>query len=391
MRIHLNNFLVINWRLLLITFMLNGCATNIDTVEDLDISPDEPINIAVFTPFGSKEKNLAHIGRSLRDAAILAKQDLGDLNLNLTIYNSGEREDPGTGAAYSAIKDGAHLIIGPFIPKKVENVSRISRQAGVKIIAFTDDIDVAKESVFIMGDNSLNRAEKLVQYAVKKKKYRFGIISSIKDSQSNLESSFRTVIQKNGGIITFSMYYPDKITSLYDFTEGLRQKVISSHPDAIIFTDNPNKRIPLIAADLTDIINSAPGERLQIIGLTRWDLDSSIMSEPSLEGSWLAIPDNRFRKVYEEKFLRKFGYRPHLTSNLAYDAVAAIGVLIGKRRITKTLHPFSARELTNSNGFIGIDGIFRFKPDGKIEKELAIVEIEKGRPNILKPPSNKFP
>ena len=85
MRINLNNFLVINWRLLLITLMLNGCATNIDSVEDLDIGPEEPINLAVFTPFGSKEKKLAHIGRSLRDAAILAKQDLGDLNLNLTI------------------------------------------------------------------------------------------------------------------------------------------------------------------------------------------------------------------------------------------------------------------------------------------------------------------
>ena len=139
------------------------------------------------------------------------------------------------------------------------------------------------------------------------------------------------------------------------------------------------------------MIDPSSENHLQIIGLTRWDLDSSIMFEPALTGSWLAIPDNRFRKVYEQKFLKKFGYRPHLTSNLAYDAVAAMGVLIRKRSITKSLHPLSTHELTNINGFIGVDGIFRFKPDGRIEKELSIVEVKNGRTNILRPAANKFP
>ena len=391
MRIHLNRFLVIDIRLFLVIFGLSACVTNIEPLTDSAIDPDEPIKVAVLAPFGSKEKKLAYIGRSLRDAALLAKQDLGTSNLDLIIYDTGEWVDHSTGPVDSAITDGANFILGPFLPEKVKSISTFAKQARLKIIAFTDDITVAKNDIFILGDNPINRAEKLVQYAVKKKKYRLGIISAIKDSQSDLENSIRSIVRENGGIVTFSVYYPDKISNLSNVAEDLRQKVISSHTNAIIFTDSPNKRIPLIAADLTDIINSDSENRLQIIGLTRWDLDSSIMLEPALAGSWLAVPDNRFRKVYEEKFLKKFGYRPHLSSNLAYDAVAAMGVLIRKRSITKSLHPLNTKELTNINGFIGVDGIFRFKPDGRIEKALSIVEVIKGRTNILKPAANKFP
>ena len=390
-RIHLRRFLVIDVRLILVIFALNGCVANIEPLPKPTIEPDKPIKVAVLAPFGSKEKKLAYIGRSLRDAALLAKQDLGTSNLDLIIYDTGKREDHRAGPIFSAITDGANFILGPVLPEKVKSISTISKQAGVKIIAFTDDITVAENGVFILGDNPINRAEKLIQYAVKNKKYRLGIISAIKDSQSDLENSIRSIIRKNGGIVTFSEYYPDKISSLSNVAEVLRQKVISSHTDAIIFTDNPNKRIPLIVADLTDMIDPGSENHLQIIGLTRWDLDPSIMFEPALTGSWLAIPDNRFRKVYEQKFLKKFGYRPHLTSNLAYDAVAAMGVLIRKRSITKSLHPLNTNGLTNINGFIGVDGIFRFKPDGRIEKELSIVEVKKGRTNILKPAANKFP
>ena len=47
-------------------------------------------------------------------------------------------------------------------------------------------------------------------------------------------------------------------------------------------------------------------------------------------------------------------------------------------------------EVMNINGFIGIDGIFRFKSDRTAEKTLAIVEINQGRTSILKSASNKF-
>ena len=77
-------------------------------------------------------------------------------------------------------------------------------------------------------------------------------------------------------------------------------------------------------------------------------------------------------------------------SSLAYDAIAAMGVLVRRRDVHQTYYPFSTSEILNTNGFIGIDGIFRFKSDRTVEKALAIMEIRNGQSNILKPALNKF-
>jgi hypothetical protein len=41
-------------------------------------------------------------------------------------------------------------------------------------------------------------------------------------------------------------------------------------------------------------------------------------------------------------------------------------------------HRFTAEALTDPNGFSGVDGIFRFAPDGSSERGLAVLAIEPG-------------
>ena len=59
------------------------------------------------------------------------------------------------------------------------------------------------------------------------------------------------------------------------------------------------------------------------------------------------------------------------TATLAYDAVALVAALVktqGKQR-------FSAEVLTNPSGFTGIDGLFRFRPDGTNQRGLAVLRV----------------
>ena len=373
-----------------VSIFLHACSTDLGSINDNAIEPTETIKIAVLVPFGAKEKKLSHIGKSLRDAALLAKQDLGSLNLQIIIYDTKGRVDSGLDSAYSAINGGAHLIVGPFLPDVVKAISTVTKSEGIKIVSFASDLELAGNNTFIIGDTPVNRTQKLVKYAVEKEKYRFGIISSIESSNSELEKSIRSMIKRSGGIETFNIHYSGNMNSLSDIAEEVREIAVSTPIDAIIIPGDPNRQIPLLAAELSDITNSTGNGQIQIIGLSRWDLATSLLSEPSLQGSWLAIPDTRFRKIYEEKFIKKFGYRPHLLSSLAYDAIAAMGVLVRKRDVHGTYYPFSTSEILNTNGFIGIDGIFRFKSNRTVEKALAVMEIRNGQPNILKPALNKF-
>ena len=378
-------------RISLIIILLNACSTNLGSITNNAIKPDETIQIAVLAPFGAKEKKLSYIGKSLRDATLLAKQDLGNLNIQLRIYDTKGREAISIDSVHSAINDGADIITGPFLPETTKAISTISKSKGIKVISFSNDLTLAGDNIFVIGDTSVNRAEKLIKYSLEQEKYRFGIISSIDDKYSELENLIRDKIFKNGGIETFSIYYSQELENLSEIAKEAREKAIATNTDVIIFTDDPNRKISLLAAELQDMTNSSEKGKIQIIGLSRWDLSSSILSESSLQGSWVAIPDNRFRAIYEKRFVKKFGYRPHLTSSLAYDAIAAVGALIRKRDIEQSYYPFNTNEIVNSNGFIGIDGIFRFKSDRTTDKELAIATIERNQPNVLKLSPNKFP
>src|SRR3569833_3128493 len=66
--------------------------------------------------------------------------------------------------------------------------------------------------------------------------------------------------------------------------------------------------------------------------------------------------------------------RPARTATLAYDAVALVAALAR----TQGGHRFAPDVLTNASGFAGIDGLFRFRPDGSNERGLAVMRIASG-------------
>ena len=51
---------------------------------------------------------------------------------------------------------------------------------------------------------------------------------------------------------------------------------------------------------------------------------------------------------------------------------------------------FSAEAITNPNGWTGVDGIFRFLPDGRTERALAVLEIQAGRNTVVSPAPTTF-
>jgi branched-chain amino acid transport system substrate-binding protein len=55
----------------------------------------------------------------------------------------------------------------------------------------------------------------------------------------------------------------------------------------------------------------------------------------------------------------------------------------GAQRITDEM-------LTNPSGFAGIDGVFRFKPDGTNERGLAVRRVAAGGGQIVSPAPRSF-
>ena len=378
-------FLVI---FLSIIIILNACISNVQ--EDYNHLKDNKIKIALLLPIGSKDNNLSKLGKSLRDAAFLAKEDLANNLLEIRTYDTYGNTRKGILAYNVALEEKNEIIIGPYLSTVTKEISNQIPFNSVNILSLSDDPTIVGRKIFILGDTVVNRANNLIQYAINNKKYRFAIIGPVKDDNNKILSLISNKILMNRGTITFSSYYSNDVSAISDLAQDIKNRIIQTNTDVIIFTGEPDKRMSHLAAELADITVNKKDKGIQIMGLTHWENSASILSEPALQKAWLTMPDQRFRSFYENKFIKKFGYIPHPKSNLAYDAVASLGVIHKNFNNNKNDYFDKFNGLFNRNGFIGIDGIFRFNNDRIAEKELSIIQLISGKPKMLKQAKSQF-
>ena len=98
----------------------------------------------------------------------------------------------------------------------------------------------------------------------------------------------------------------------------------------------------------------------------------------------LALPNEALEHGGIE-FLRA-GNPLQALATLAYDAVA----LAGQLARLKPGGDFSAEAIANPNGWAGVDGVFRFLPDGRSERALAVIEIQGERNAVVSPAPTSF-
>jgi ABC-type branched-subunit amino acid transport system substrate-binding protein len=157
---------------------------------------------------------------------------------------------------------------------------------------------------------------------------------------------------------------------------------------ALLFTDTPTRGLSFIAAALgaEDITR----ENTQFLGLTRWDSSTDLLLQPSLQGGLFAVPDSVLTALFNERYLNAYGVEPHNLAAIAYDAIAVVGALISSAAAEGATDTFSADRITNSAGFIGANGIFRFRVDGQNERGLAILEVDTGTAIVIDPAPRNF-
>jgi hypothetical protein len=74
-------------------------------------------------------------------------------------------------------------------------------------------------------------------------------------------------------------------------------------------------------------------------------------------------------------------------SSLGYDAVL---LTVKVARNWKIGTPFPLQQLTDTGGFVGLDGVFRFRKDGVSERALEVQQINAGSFSIVDPAPGGF-
>jgi len=295
------------------------------------------------------------------------------------------KDDAGTApgaqqAAQQALDEGAEIILGPLFALSVGPVGQLARSRNVPVIAFSTDANVASRGVYLLSFLPESDVERIIGYAAGQGKKSFAALVPDNAYGTVVEGAFKqSVARHNGRIVAFE-HYPLDRAQMQGPAKTVAQA--ASRADAIFIPDGADA-VPTAVQAL--ISNGIDTKRVQLLGTGLWE-DAQIFSTPALEGAWYAGPDSTGFRNFSARYRSRYGQDPVRTATLAYDAVALVAALI------KTQGPkrFSEEVLTNPSGFTGIDGLFRFKPDGTSQRGLAVLKVSPTGGQVISPPPKAF-
>jgi hypothetical protein len=157
---------------------------------------------------------------------------------------------------------------------------------------------------------------------------------------------------------------------------------IASQIDALLIPDS-GEAAPAIGTALAAA--GVTRDKVRFLGSGQWD-DTRILNSPALVGGWFPAPARQGYEDFARKYQAAFNAAPPRNATLAYDAtVLAAGLVrqFGDQR-------FQASALTSANGFAGLDGVFRFLPNGLTERRLAVYEVTGSGARIVAPAGRSF-
>jgi hypothetical protein len=94
-----------------------------------------------------------------------------------------------------------------------------------------------------------------------------------------------------------------------------------------------------------------------------------------MKGAWFAaVSDDRYGR-FEQSYRQRFGAAPARIATLGYDSVL---LTLNIARTWKPGTLFPTARLYDRDGFIGMDGVFRFNARGVAERALEVREVGTG-------------
>ena len=348
------------------------------------IDTSAPVPVALLVPAGSGQSSDELLARSLENAARLAISDLGNVQIDLRVYPTAGQPGQAQSMAVKAIDEGAKIILGPVFAQEANAAGVAAASRGVNVLAFSNNPDIAGGNVFILGPTFQNTATRLASYAVRQGKSRIMIVHDQNPAGMAGRAAIEQGVSRSGGSVVAVGSYEFSQNGVVQAAPQIAAAARSNNAQALFLTADTAGALPLISQMLAD--NGMGPAATQFIGLTRWDIPAATMALPGVQGGWFALPDPNLYLQYQSRYQAAFGEAPHPISGLAYDGIAAIGALVKQGNSGAV----TGAALTTGAGFVGVNGIFRLRPDGQNERGLAVAQIENNQLVVIDPAPRSF-
>ncbi len=341
---------------------------------------------------------LAPIGQAMLQAAEIVLEAPGSPQFHA--FDTGGAPAGAAAAAQQAVAYGAGIILGPLTSADTAAAAPVARQAGIPMLAFTNDQSQARPGVWVLGITPGQQVQRLVAALQSRGKTRLAALLPDNEFGAAMQTALQGAASAAGDPPPSIEMYSEGIGTINQAVRAVsdyadRRGPIEAQITAARALDNAAGRarmhalerqpIPpppfdalLLAATGTSLQEIAaflpyydisPGA-VQVVGPILWQEPAARQGAP-IGGAWYAAPDPASRQQFAAAYAAKFGSPPPALADLAFDAAALARVLAQGPG-------YSMTALTNPSGFTGADGVLALRSDGGVGRGLAVFVIGAG-------------
>jgi len=371
----------------LIAALFSGCGApggggggNILMPGEMITNATGSVKVALLLPI-SAPGSASAVAKALKQAAELALFDFDNPNVSLVPKDTKGTPAGAQAAAQSAVKDGAELIIGPLFAQEVRAAAQVARSAGIPMIAFSSDENVAGNGVYLLSFLAGRDVPRIVSFAMSKGKRNFAVLVPQTAYGRIAETAFAKAVASGGGAAPVRASF--STANMPDAVQQIANAVKSGQKIDALFLPAGQEELPQLAPQLASAgITSA---KIQFIGTGQWDYPN-VGRQQALVGGWYPAPDPKGWNGFAQRYAKTYGGTPPRIASLGYDAMS-LAVSLSQNPQGQR---YTYSQLTRSSGFAGVDGLVRLLPDGTSERGLAVLEVRPGAPAVISPAPRSF-
>lgn len=366
------------------------------------LTAGQPVNIALLLPLSGKYQKL---GEGMLDAAQLVLFQMNAPNLTILPYDTGDTSFGATEAAKKAIADQVEVILGPVFSSSAKAVGKVAAAHGIPVVSFSNDASLMGSGVFALGFRPEQQVQQVIRRAMKDGIEEFTAILPNNAYGAAVAKTLRETVEAYPGVSVLK-------TEFYRFDAEGRPMDLLNHVNAVSYaalTKKPEKDydkkikryntnpikyprallVPVGGNELKEILallhqQQVAPDKLILLGSSQWkDID---VYDAVLQNAIFTASPREQHNLFENRFRETYGYEPPSIASLAYDAIA-LAVTVSHMSDGQKI---AAGVLTDPRGFLGIDGIFRLKKDGLVERGFDIIRIENGEARVYEPAPTSF-
>jgi branched-chain amino acid transport system substrate-binding protein len=328
--------------------------------------------IAVLLPFSSTNAEVQKQSEGIYNAIQMALFQVGARDVVLMRRDATSADAAVVaGIADDVIRDGAIAVIGPVFAQQVAPVAREASEVRAPVFAFSTDVSAIGQGAYLVSLTPYAEVERIVDWATKDGVTRFAMLGPNNTNSKAIEQALRDAAAKRGATVVGVEYYTQGNSSPQAEARRVASLIEAenrSHPNKVaVLIPEAGVQLRSVGALLRAIANVTPKE-VRFLGTGQWN-DPDVWREPGLYGGSFPAPDPTSVADFEKRYQAYFGEAPPRLAAFGYDAGALAATLAAADRL-------DAAMIQRPEGWGGVNGLFRFGPDGSVERALAVQQLQ---------------